>query len=220
MVRVACVCVVAALLAACTAAQVETFRMRSVAIETLTQALACGSEITSRPQYADLGTKMHFGRGDSIPPQKLADTRLLTRDDSIALLTFYIETQRCRRIILEGAVRMHPLVVTVFIDWFAASDRVYAEAILGRITWGQFNQALKELGLQTQVRLQQADALIAANAQNPQFDNEQRLIAMQAFERWVNQQRVLATRQRAISPNDHGLSSIRCTYVGPRLECN
>jgi len=90
---------------------------------------------------------------------------------------------------------------------------------LGRITWGQFNQSLKELGLHTQARLQQADALIAANAQNPAFDNEQRLIAIQAFERWLNTQHVLVSRRRAISMADGAVSTIRCNYVGPQLEC-
>jgi hypothetical protein len=210
---------VAALTAACTAAQVESMRMRGVAIEIVVAANTCMAGITSKPRYADIGTKTHFGSGD-IPAHKLADARLLTREDSRALLYLFAEAQECRLIALEGATRMHPLVVTIFIEWYAASDRVYAEAIFGRLTWGQFNQALKEIGLQAQARFQQADALIAANAQNPQqFENEQRLIAIQAFERWVNTQYVLVSRRRAIAPQDGGLRSIRCNYVGPRLEC-
>jgi len=207
-----------ALVAACTAAQVETMRLRSVAIETLIEAQACAAEISSKPRYADLGTKTHLVAGD-IPPHKLADARLLTITDSRALLWYFSEVQDCRRVMLEGAVRMHPLVVTILIEWFAASDRIYAEAIFGRLTWGQFNQALREVGLQAQARLQQADALIAANAQNPQFENEQRLIAIQAFDRWINTQYVLVSRRRAIAPADGGLRSIRCNYVGPRLDC-
>src|SRR5690242_16742080 len=130
MVRVACICVSAALLAACTAAQVETFRMRSVALETLVAATTCMAGITSKPRYADLATKTHFGAGE-IPPHKLADARRLTREDSRALLYLFAEAQQCRLIALEGATRMHPLVVTIFIEWFAGSDRVYAEAIFG-----------------------------------------------------------------------------------------
>jgi hypothetical protein len=220
MVRAACACVVAALVAACSAAQVETLRMRSVAIETVAQTRTCADAITSKPRYADLGTKTHFGRFDTIPDYKLTDARLLTRQDSIALLALYAEAQECRRVMLEGAVRMHPLFVTIFIEGFAASDRIYAEAIFGRITWGQFNEALRRVGLQAQARFERAEAIIAANGQNPDFDNEQRLIAAQAFDQWLNQQRLLAGRQRTIAPTDGGLRSISCKYVGPRLECS
>src|SRR5262245_9183403 len=92
---------------------------------------------------------------------------MLTLEDSRTLLLFFGADQECRRVLLEGAVRMHPLVVTIFIEWFAASDRVYAEAIFGRLTWGQFNQGLRKLGLQAQARLRQAHALIAANVREP-----------------------------------------------------
>ena len=207
-----------ALLAACTAAQMETLRVRSVAIESLVEANACAATIASKPRYADLATKTHLISGD-IPAHKLADARVLTREDSRALLWYFSELQECRRVLLEGAVRMHPLIVTIFIEWFAASDRIYAEAIFGRLAWGQFNQALQELGAQTQARFRQGEALVAANVDNPQFDNEQRLIAIQAFERWVSTQYVLVSRRRAIAPQDGGLRSIRCNYVGPRLEC-
>jgi hypothetical protein len=216
--RTGYISVMAALLAACTAAQVETMRIRSVALETLVDAQACIVEIGIKPRYSDLATKTHLVAGD-IPSHKLADARLLTITDSRTLLWYFSEMQECRRVLLEGAARMHPLVVTVFIEWFAASDRIYAEAIFGRLTWGQFNQGLKEAGLRAKARIEQAGALIEANAQNPQFENEQRLIAIQAFERWVGTQYVLVSRRRAIAPGDGGLRSIRCNYVGPRLEC-
>src|SRR5262245_9269754 len=208
-----------ALLAACTATQVETLRMRSVLMETVAAVQDCAAGITSKPQYADLGTKTHFGRSDTIPEHKLSDARVLTREDSIALLRLYGESQECRRIMLEGAVKMHPLIVQLFIEWFAAADRIYVEAIFGRITWGQFNSALRQLGLSAQARFERAEAVIAANAQNPEFENEQRLLAIQAIERWVGTQTVLVSRRRAIAPQDGGLRSIRCNYVGPRLEC-
>src|SRR5690349_4687114 len=98
MVRAVCACVVAALLAACTAAQVETLRMRNAAIETVAKTSACVRAITSKPRYADLETKTHFGRFDTIPDFKLTDARLPTREDSIALLSLYAETQECRRV--------------------------------------------------------------------------------------------------------------------------
>src|SRR5262245_7608616 len=107
----------AALLAACTAAQVESMRRRSVALETVVEATTCIVGVTSQPRYADLATKTHFGTGD-VPPHKLADARLLTREDSRALLYLFSEVQECRRVLLEGAVRMHPLIVTIFIEWF------------------------------------------------------------------------------------------------------
>jgi hypothetical protein len=218
MVRAVCVCVLAALVAACTAAQVETLRVRSAALETVVAASACMAGVTSKPRYADLATKTHLGPGD-IPPHKLADARLLTREDSRTLLFYFSQMQECRLVTLEKATSVHPLVVTILIEWFAGSDRIYAEAIFGRLTWGQFNEALRRLGRRTQARLQQAEAIIAANPQNADFDNEQRLIAIQAFERWTGTQYVLASRRRAIAMADGALSTIRCNYVGPRLEC-
>jgi hypothetical protein len=192
--------------------------MRSVITEAMSAAQACAADITSRPRYADLGTKTHFGRGD-IPAHKLADPRLLTLADSRALLLLFGEVQECRLILLDGAIRMHPAVVVIFIDWFAGSDRIYAEAISGRLTWGQFNQSLKEILLRTQARLQQADALIQANMQNTQFEIEQRHRAVAAFDQWLNQQNALGARGRTIAPAGGGLRSITCKYVETRLEC-
>ena len=105
------------------------------------------------------------------------------------------------------------------VENFSAQDKLWAEAVTGRLTWGQINQGRKDLGTQLQANGTRAEMQVAAQLQNQHaFEVQQRQQAAAAFQQWTHQQQVLANQQQAINAMN-APRTINCQYAGNTAQC-
>jgi hypothetical protein len=130
------------------------------------------------------------------------------------------EKQTCRQITLDAAGRAHPLRMVVFVEQFAASDKLWADIATGKSTWAEFNQGLKEIGVAAQGKMAQADVQIVTGLANQHMGEiAQRQRAAAAFQQWAYQQQVLYQQQQAINAINSP-RTINCNYFGNTARCN
>ena len=165
--------------------------MQKVAAETRATGRDCSQKIIENPEYQNIKTKIYLGPDDQFPLQMLTDTSRPTKEDIKVLYKIYGDTQDCRKIILDGAAKTHPLVLLTLIGSYAESDKLWAEATSGKLSWGAFNQRRKEILTQLQTNMVQAEVQIASQLQNQhQFeDREQRQRAAAAMQAYYERQR-------------------------------
>jgi len=218
--RICCASVAVLLVSGCTGAQIEVNRMQKVAAETKVSAEACNETIAGNSKYAPIATKTYFGADNKIPLQMLNDKTSPTKPEIALLYGVYGEVQDCRKIVLDGASRMHPLYMLTLVEAYAESDKLWAEVTAGRLTWGKFNEGRKNISTRTQARMLQADTQISSQLQNQhQFELEQRQRAAAAMQQWSYQQQVLANQQQAINAMNQP-RTINCNYFGNTAQCS
>lgn len=208
-------------LAGCsTGAQVEYARLQKAERDTTAAGTSCEGRATEKPDYDLLKKKMYLSPGTQFPLKYLTDNSYPTKKEIEALFKLHAELQECRRIYLEGASKTHPLVLTMLVDSFAQSDKLWAEAASGKMTWGKFNEGRKELTAQSQSQLAEANVRIGTQLQNQHaFEIEQRQRAMASLQQWSYQQQVLNNQQQYIDSLNKP-RTINCRYVGTTLQCN
>jgi hypothetical protein len=213
-----CFCILAA---GCfgTGAQVESGRLQGVAQATRESSAACIRAIAENPTFAPIAAKTNL-TSDPFPLKMLADTTYPTKREIELLYQLHAASQECRKIHLDGASKYHPLMVTVFVNEFSESDKVWTQAVSGKLSWGKFNQAREDLRTQGAAKLTQANAEIISQLQNQhQFELEQRQRAAAALQQWSYQQQALANQQQAINSMNQP-RTVNCNYVGSVLQCN
>jgi hypothetical protein len=150
----------------------------------------------------------------------LADKSHPTKEQIKLLYKIRDDVQRCRKILLEGPAKTHPVFLSTLVNSFAHSDKLWVEAAGGKIAWGTFNQRRKEISTQAEANLTQADMQIASqvesrNENQSQLDLEQRQRATAAMEQWAHQQQILANQQQAIfAESQPRITIINCSYYG------
>jgi len=219
--QVFCICAVCLTVLGCiTGAQKESTRIQRVAAEPTPLGLDCVQRVAENPEYDGIKTKLYFGANNQPPPEMLADKSHPTKEQIMLLYKVRDDIQRCRKILLEGSAKTHPLILLTLVNSFVESDKLWVEATGGKLAWGAFNQRRKDISTQAQANLAQADTQIASQAQSrnedqPQLDTEQRQHAATAMEQWAHQQEVLANHQRAIfAESEAHITTISCRYYG------
>ena len=97
------------------------------------------------------------------------------------------------------------------LEFFSDADKLYVEAVSGKLSWGQLNQAHHTLTTQYKARLTE-DARIAANVQDQhQFAIEQHQRAAAAMQQWAYQQQLLNKMNQT--------RMITCNYIGNTATC-
>jgi hypothetical protein len=153
-------------------------------------------------------------------PLNLFETDTKPNKQEIATLyKVYGDLQECRKIVLAGASKMHPLILLAFVEGFANSDKLWAEATSGHLTWGKFNEERKNLMTQGQARIMQVEMQVSAQLQSQhQSEIEQRQRAAAAMQQWSYQQQVLANQRAAINAANQP-RMINCNYFGTSATC-
>jgi hypothetical protein len=206
-------------LAGCsTAAQREAARIQSVGADAKTASDACFENVANNADYAPLKSKTALN-SPQYSLQMLNDKTSPSKQEISLLYRVYEDNQECRKIVLDGASKMHPLVLLAYVDTFSESDKLWAGATAGRLTWGQFNQGRKDLSTQAQEKLIQANAQIGSQLQNQnQAELAQRQRAAAAFQQWSYQQQQLAVQRQAIAAANRP-RTINCDYFGNTAQC-
>jgi hypothetical protein len=208
-------------LVACgTGAQMESARMHEAAANMLTSSKPCFEAISQNPEYQPLSAKVNLGFDTTVPLRMLNDQSRPTKREIDLLYKVYDEVQQCRKIELEGVSKIHPLALSVYVETYAESDKLWAEATTGKLTWGQFNRGRQDIKVRAQQKTTQANAQVASQLQNQhQFEIEQRQRAAAAFQQWAYQQQALAVQQQAINAANRP-RTINCNYYGSTATCN
>src|SRR5262245_20943917 len=181
----------------------------------------CSAKPYSKRRYAQLAKKMYLESdlNRSMPVQYLTDESRPTPVEIADLYRLHGEVQACRKILLDGATKVHPLVLAALIESFAENDRLWGQAASGRLTWGQFNEARERLALQSTVKMTEIEGQIDARLQDrDEFEVQQRQRAAAAMQLWTSQQQQLYQHQRiadAASPP----RTISCNYSGNAANC-
>jgi type III secretory pathway component EscV len=219
--QIFCICAVCLTVLGCiTDGQKESARMQKVAAEPTTLRLDCVQRVAENPEYDGIKTKLYFGADNQPPPEMLTDKLHPTKEQVRLLYKVRDDIQRCRKILLEGSAKTHPLILLTLVSSFVESDKLWVEATGGKLAWGAFNQRRKDISTQAQANLAQADTQIASQVQSrnenqSQLDTEQRQHAATAMEQWARQQEALANHQRAIfSESETRITTINCRYYG------
>jgi hypothetical protein len=176
--------------------------------------------VAENPEYEGINTKLYFGADNQPPLEMLADKSHPTKEQIKLLYKIRDDVQRCRKILLEGPAKTHPVILSTLVNSFAESDKLWAEAAGGRLAWGTFNQRRKDISTQAEANLRQADMQSVSQVQSreenhSQPDLEQRQRATAAMEQWAHQQQILANQQQAIfAGSQPRITTISCNYHG------
>ena len=204
-----------------TGAQTEVSRMKSELSNANAASKECLDSAFEKPQYSSIRAKSYFSTtNQSWPLPMLNDETLPSKEQIKQLYALYSDIQECRKIILDGASKTHPLLVMAWVQTFSESDRLWSEFTKGKTTWGKFNEARKNAAVEAQSRWMQAAAQINGQLQNQhQGEVEQRQRAAAAFSQWAAQQQALALQQQAINAANRP-RTINCNYFGSTATCN
>jgi hypothetical protein len=218
-VRHAVLAIALAWLAGCTGAQVESLRMQNATRSVVAASAECMDGILGNPERQDILTKAYLGKDGQIPLAMLTDPRRPTQDDIRQIYRLHGDIQDCRKVALDGAAKVHPLIVMLLIETYAEGDKAYAGITSGLVTFGQFNQYQKDIFTNAQMKLTQVVAQIDAQLANRhQFELQQRAQAANAFSQWTAQQQRLINQQRNIDALTRR-RPIACRYLGDQLVC-
>lgn len=162
----------------------------------------------------------YIGLDDAIPLEMLTDPSKPTKDEIKDLYRLHNDVQQCRKVLLDGMAKYHPLAVMTFVEGFTEADKLSIEATTGKLSWGHINQRRKDQYVQLRARLTQVDQQIAAQLNNQhQFEVEQRQRAAAAFQQWAYQQQALAQQQQLINAATRPTIT-NCNYGGGIMTCN
>ncbi|HKA70923.1 MAG TPA: hypothetical protein VKE26_03910 [Xanthobacteraceae bacterium] len=155
----------------------------------------------------------------SMPVQYLTDDAKPTRAEIADLYRLHAEVQACRKVLLDAASKVHPLILTALIESFAENDRVWAQAAAGKLTWGQFNEARERLALQATAKMTEVEGQIDSQVHGrAQFEAQQRQRAAAAMEQWTSQQQQLYRRDR-MADAARQPRMINCDFSGDAANC-
>jgi hypothetical protein len=205
-----------------TVAQREAARMNNAFAQVDVQSTSCTNSVYANPDYAQIGKKLYFvtgSRSAQFPLQYLTDQSKPTKAEIAVLYKLYGDIQGCRKIELEGMAKANPLVVTALISEYSSADRIWTDAVTGKLTWGKFNELRKALLADFEVNVTEVMAKIDAELKNEhQSEIEQRQRAAAAMQQWTYQQQQLRQNQEAINTANRS-RTINCNYFGDTMRC-
>jgi hypothetical protein len=111
-------------------------RMQQTAADTRQASSACYAELTARDEFAGLGSKLYLGDNTQYPLSYLSDKSKPSKKELQTLFRLHAGMQPCRKIILDGASKMHPLILAAIVESYAESDKIWVEAATGKLTCG------------------------------------------------------------------------------------
>ena len=204
----------------CTGAQIEATRISNGFKQTNDQILPCLAQVYSKPEYANLETKLYIGTEFQFPLHYLTDPSKPNKSEIADLYNLWDELQPCRKIALEGASTVHALLFGAVVNYYSELDRLWIDAVKGNLTWGNFNESRQSAVRQFSDKLIQADTQIKSQLQSQhQFELEQRQRAAVAMQQWIYQQQQIAAERQAIAAANRP-RIINCNYYGSTATCN
>jgi hypothetical protein len=116
-----------------TGAQREATRMQTVAAEQKATYDACFQRIADNPDYAALKLRTSLDVPPQYSLQMINDQTSPNKKEISLLYRVYGDIQGCRKIALDTASKVHPLVLAAFVEGYSNSDRLWGQATAGPI---------------------------------------------------------------------------------------
>jgi hypothetical protein len=153
--------VVAVLLTLCvagcaTAAQREVERMKSSAERGISASDACQAKVEATPDYQSIKALMPGQDGPSLVAQ--TNSSKAAPEEIRALFAVHAAAVPCRKIRLEAAGDVSPLLVPPLAEHYARVDAAYVGLVERKLTWGEFNRAVEASRLQGKSQFEAAAA--------------------------------------------------------------
>jgi hypothetical protein len=142
--RIRCFCSLMLLLVA--ACQTGEIKPDLSALEnTAKQAQKCREAAAHKPEYQVLQAHMPLAGIGQADLRQMADTRLVSSSETVALTDWSNAIQQCRDAIVTAAARdsLSGYVPIVLAEW-DRQDRVVVQLVQGRIPWGEAVLRLRE----------------------------------------------------------------------------
>ena len=202
------------LLCACaTGAQQEAQRQAAIYSDMKPSLEACTKSIDADPAYAPLRVKMPISGEQHASLQMLADKSKATPQEISLLYKLYDANQTCRKILLDAVAKTTPVRQVAYVEVFTAADKLWADHVGGKTTWGEFNQARDAVLAAGKEKLVEAETKINGGLQHEhEAEMAQRQRAAAAMSEWSAQQQAIqaANRARTTNCNTFG-NAVNCT---------
>jgi hypothetical protein len=111
---------------------------------------ACMETVAAKPENERLSGKLYLGANDVYPAAYLANPDRPAANEIELLRVFHADLQECRKLQLATT---QPSTRNAVVDSQRAEDRLWTQAITGRLTWGKFNAGRKDIASRLQARL-------------------------------------------------------------------
>jgi hypothetical protein len=136
-------CLLLLLVAACQTGEIKPDL--SALDNTAKQAQKCRETAAHKPEYQVLQAHMPLAGIGQADLRQMADTRLVSSSETVALTDWSNAIQQCRDAIVTAAARdsLSGYVPIVLAEW-DRQDRVLVQLIQGRIPWGEAVLRLRE----------------------------------------------------------------------------
>jgi hypothetical protein len=202
-----------------TQAQIEASQIASATAGANASFQACTQNVANNPEYAPIELKTPISAYPQWSLQMLNDNSSPSKKEILLLYRVYGDMQECRKIPLDAASKMHPLLLLAAIETYSESDKLWAQVTAGRLRWGQFNQGRKQIYTGGQEKVLQANTQISAELNNQHYaELEERERAAAAFQEWASQQQQIALQAQAIATMNRP-RVINCSYLGATAQC-
>jgi hypothetical protein len=201
-----------------TAAQHEAAHMQQVSAEGKAAIDLCWMGIEGSPPQHALRDKMGGNAAATLAMK--ANTQKATPEEAAQVLVLHQEyVMPCRKIELETAAKLSPVLAAIYASGYARSDANYANLVANKISWGEFLTERDAIAAQRRTELAAAAQSIDRHLQQAHnAEIQQRQAAAAAFSQWAYQQQVLQQNQQAINAANRPRMT-NCQYVGTYLNC-
>ena len=134
-------------LAGCVTDQGPDARMQLAASTPTADMARCAGDTVAKPKYDALKGKLYLGSEAAYPAGFLANPRHPDKAEVALLTALQGDFQQCRTLNPPAVPAAQPLIFRAFVEKREASDKLWAEAIAGRLTWGRLNDGLRSAAL-------------------------------------------------------------------------
>ena len=147
--------------------------------------------------------------------------------EKLDIILYYRDEAKCRAIAIEGYGNVHPSYTIVYVNYFTTIDRIVAEVIKAKITYGDANDSILEALQNLQRDINEVDnALDTELANSYAYEEAKRREAIVALQNWIYVQQYLLNAQRTAAVQQgaghyHVQQEMQCTYMGGnRIRCD
>jgi hypothetical protein len=125
----------------------------------------------------------------------------------------------CRKIRIEAANEVSPILVPPLVENYARNDATYVALVEGKVTWGEFTRAIGAAHIEGKQKFAAAIAQVGQGLnQSHAAEMARRQQAAAALSNWAYQQQVLLQNQQMINAMNQPRMT-NCQYVGAYLQC-
>jgi hypothetical protein len=199
-----------------TAAQREVERMKTSADRGVTAARSCEAQVTAMPEYQSIKVYM-VTDGPSLAAQ--TNSSKANPEEIRAIFAVHAAMVPCRKIRIEAANEVSPILVPPLVENYARNDATYVALVEGKVTWGEFTRAIGAAHIEGKQKFAAAIAQVGQGLnQSHAAEMARRQQAAAALSNWAYQQQVLLQNQQMINAMNQPRMT-NCQYVGTMLNC-